>query len=718
MQPFDETKVELFISLFRGRADVFARHWDKDGKSGYAPAYDVNWTAYNEHKRHGGTWLNFKEKTPIPLTPDVIKKHLLGGQTVGVYPLLADNTSYFVAADFDGANWWDDCKNFARVCSELYIPVSVERSRSGNGGHVWLFFDAPYPAFKSRRIFLEIVRQALHLSEFDKEVSFDRLFPNQDELSGKGLGNLIALPFQGRLTDQGKTVFIHPDTGEPYPDQWQHLHEVKRLTSAELDAIYERLVRGDNVTSANNGGTASGITITLKASIELSRSELDTETVRFLKDELNFMNTEYMQKKRFGKSTYQTEKYFKLIEDQGDVVRLPRGFLDTLKQHFDHRGIVYRLSDQRIAAEPVEFASAIELRSEQESLVKKALLHDEGTIVAPPGSGKTIVALELVARRGLPALILVHRRQLMNQWIERIQNFLQIPKTKIGKIDGVKKKFGKEITVAMLQSFTGMEGHNDELNQIGTVIVDECHHVPAKTFREAIKDLNACYLYGLTATPKRKHNDEKLIFMYIGNILAELPACISDEDAAPQKVSATVALRKTTLDIPFRFKTDNFQLLAKMLSCDHSRNKIIAEDILSRIRAGGKLLVLSERKEHLEILALYLRKEAETITITGEDSEASRKVKLRQIETGHYQAILSTGQFFGEGLDIKGIDCLVLAFPFSFDGKLAQYIGRLRGANKLILDYHDYLTPFLDRQFKQRMRFYKKQGYTIEEDQT
>jgi len=487
---------------------------------------------------------------------------------------------------------------------------------------------------------------------------------------------------------------------------------------AKLDGLYERLVRGDlsDGSMLTSNGAPKSIMIVLKSSIELSRRELDVETVRFLKEELNFMNAEYLQKKRFGKSTYQTEKYFKLIDEEGDIVRLPRGFLESLKRHLDQRKIRYHLSDRRTVVEPVQFNSAIELRAEQKDLVEKALLHDEGTIVAPPGSGKTIVALELIARRGLPALILVHRRQLMSQWIERVQAFLQIPKSKIGRIDGVKKKFGKEITVAMLQSFAGMTGHGDEIAKIGTVVIDECHHVPAKTFRETIKQLNARYLYGLTATPTRKHNDEKLIFLYVGNIIAELTANATiDEDFIPAHSSVIVNLRKTDMDIPFRFKTDNYQLLAKMLSCDHSRNKIIVCDILTQAKQNRKILLLSDRKEHLEILNLYLRKEAETITITGEDSASSRKQKLKQIEAGHYQIILSTGQFFGEGLDIKGIDCLVIAFPFSFDGKLAQYVGRLRGNDKLIMDYHDHLTPFLDRQFKQRMRYYKKQGYEIRE---
>jgi superfamily II DNA or RNA helicase len=241
-------------------------------------------------------------------------------------------------------------------------------------------------------------------------------------------------------------------------------------------------------------------------------------------------------------------------------------------------------------------------------------------------------------------------------------------------------------------------------------VIDECHHIPATTFREVVTQFNPHYLYGLTATPIRKHNDEKLIYVYIGDIIAQMKTAditsVSSVVSAPQEV----LVRTTSLVIPFKFKTDLFQLLSKVICFDTVRNQLIIQDILEQTTGGNKVLILSERKEHLEILNLYLKGKCETIVISGDDSVRARKSKMWQITDGHYQAILSTGQFFGEGLDIRGITCLVLAFPFSFEGKLIQYMGRLREIEKpkLIIDYRDNKIPFLEKQFKQREKYYKK----------
>lgn len=274
-------------------------------------------------------------------------------------------------------------------------------------------------------------------------------------------------------------------------------------------------------------------------------------------------------------------------------------------------------------------------------------------------------------------MVLVHRKQILDQWIDRIQGFLGIAKKHISRYSGGKNKIGRQITVGSLQSLARKGNLSELRNSFGTIVVDECHHIPASTFRKVIAQLNPKYLYGLTATPKRKHNDEKLIYVYIGDIIAQM--AVSDVSIPEAKTSAPeVLVRPTNLDAPFKFTTDNFRLLAKIISCDTGRNRLVVDDILAEVENSRKLLVLSERKEHLEILNMYLRNKCETIIISGDDSARVRKSKLAQIESGHYQAILSTGQFFGESVDVQGITCLVLAFPFSFEGKLVQYMGRLR----------------------------------------
>ncbi len=652
---------------------------------------------------------DFENKKLIPLTKEIVKKHLLGQHVVGIYPILPENASYFIVADFDRENWLVDSKAFIAACTGVGLTAYLERSRSGNGGHVWIFFSEIYPCYKSRQIALELIRKAFHVSEFEKEVSFDRLFPNQDTLTGAGFGNLIALPFQGKSVINGNAVFINTETEKLIPDQWQFLSAVKRYTTADLDSV-RRSLFSDTGKPAINVPADGGLGILVSNQIELRRSELTPGLIHFLKEELNFLNTEYLTKRRLGKSIYKVQKYFKLIDEAGDTISLPRGFLQTLRGFFKENNIAHTVQFNIPNFEETSYQSQIELTPAQIPIVRTATECDQGVIIAPSGSGKTIIGLELIARRQLPAIVLVHRKQLLDQWVERIQAFLGIAKTHIGQYSGTKKKLGRQITVGLLQSLARKGDLSELKDKFGTIIVDECHHIPAATFREVIAQLNPKYIYGLTATPKRKHNDEKLIYIYIGDIIARMETSdFAPPSGLPHK-PPEILIRTTKLSLPFKFTTDNFQLLAKVVCFDTARNQMIIEDILNKVGDGKRLLVLSERKEHLEILAMYLKGKCETIIISGDDSARSRKSKLKQIESGHYRVILSTGQFFGEGIDIRGISCLILAFPFSFEGKLVQYMGRLRdiGEQKTIVDYRDSQITFLEKQFKQRERHYKK----------
>lgn len=713
-----EEQLELYQSLFRGRTNVYARRWEKNGHSGYSPAYQFDWDTFLAHKRRGGTMATFEQKTAIPLTPDVIKKHLLGQYVVGIYPLLENNTSYFIAADFDGERAFDDAKRLINVCADFGLSAYLERSRSGNGAHVWLFFANAYPAVRSRTIILESIRRALELSEFDKEVSFDRLFPNQDLQSGKGLGNLIALPLQGISFRQGNTVFLDLAMNTPYPDQWSFLKTIKPTTPTTLDEAFRRLTNTDSTeTSTSSKISRKKITLFLDSGIRVAKLSLNKETVNFLREELNFPNLDYWLKKRFGKSVYQTEKFFRLIVERGDDVILPRGFLASLTDYFRTHGISFAIQDNGTSLPEVTFSSVIKLRPIQSEIVEQALGVKQGVIVAPAGSGKTVMGLEIIARRKQPALILVHRKQIMDQWVDRIQTFFGIAKAHIGRISGPKKAVGEKVTVGMMQSLARQGDLKDLRNRFGTIIIDECHHIPAKTFREVISQLDAKYCYGLTATPKRQHNDEKLIYLFIGDIVAELAEESTIVETTKYQKSTlptrTVTIHTTTLEIPFSFTADDYQLLARIVSFDQTRNQLVLNDIRHLVAAEKKTLVLSERKEHLEVLNMYLKGTAETIIITGDDSAVSRKSKFAQIVAGHYQVIFATGQLLGEGLDLPDIQAVVLAFPLAFEGKLKQYVGRIRGDQKTVYDYHDAKTPFLDRQFKKRKKYYEKNRFTL-----
>jgi hypothetical protein len=712
--------IALFMALFKGRHDVYAKRWEKNGKNGYSPAYKVDWSRFAAFKAKGGKFAGYPHKTPLPLTLEIIQSHLEGSETIGIYPLFQDNTSHFIAADFDGENWPEEIKSFSKICTRHNIPVYLERSRSGNGGHAWIFFKDKYPAYKSRKIILEIIRIALAFSVFDREVSFDRLFPNQDYHSNRGFGNLIALPLQGNSLKDGNSGFINPETLEIFPDQWDFIKNIKPISMGNLDELYAKFIEGStdiHKTSINQKVTNGVLNIIIQNQVYLNKGQLAPVIVKFLRESLNFANQEFFVKQKIGISTYKTEKYFRLIEENNDSVLIPRGFLNQLVNFCKEKKIKFKITDNRKRLDDIQFGSKISLRDYQDLAVEKAMDKDYGVIVSPSGSGKTIVGLELIARKSQPALILVHRKQLLDQWVERIESFLGIPKNKIGQISGNKKEFGDQITVAMIQSLLKINNLSDINSNFGTIILDECHHVPARTFRQLISNFNSYYLYGLTATSQRKYNDEKLIYYYLGDEIVKIDP---DQQKDISNNTTTINIRGTNLSIPFDYKTDVFEVMSKIIIYDSARNLLICQDILKEILNGRKILVLTERREHVEVLYLYLKIHAEIISLTGEDSQAKRKLKIEQIKSGNFQILITTGQLFGEGMDFAAFNCLFLTYPFSFEGKLIKYIGRIQrsknepstSANKhIIYDYHDQKVTFLDRLFQKRLKYYQTRGW-------
>lgn len=391
---------------------------------------------------------------------------------------------------------------------------------------------------------------------------------------------------------------------------------------------------------------------------------------------MNFTNTEFIIKKKAGRGTFGTERYFKFIEEKDNKVILPRGFARKLFNFCRDTNIPFVFKDERKKRQEVSFQFQTVLSDYQTTALSTASTKDIGVIVAPPGSGKTIIGLKLIAVKQQSALIVVHRKQLMEQWMERIQAFLGIPKHEIGKIGQGKSTYGKHITIATIQSLRKEleKKSSDELKSaFGTILIDECHHMPAESYRSTIQQFTSYYLYGLTATPFRKYNDGKLIFIHLGEIIAEV---------VPQQLGAIkrpkIIIRNTDLHVPFNAKTDKFETLSKILTHDSTRNELILQDIAIELNAGKKIVVITERKEHIESLYQYLKQSYEAITLSGEDTESNRAIKWSMLKDGNYQALITTGQFFGEGTDLHNASCLFLAYPFSFEGKLIQYIGRVQ----------------------------------------
>jgi superfamily II DNA or RNA helicase len=388
---------------------------------------------------------------------------------------------------------------------------------------------------------------------------------------------------------------------------------------------------------------------------------------------------------------------------------LPRGFLNQLVGFCNENKINFKILDNRNKLDHTVFSSKIQLKSIQDQVIGICENKKEGVIVAPPGFGKTIIGIELIARKCQPALIIVHRKQIYDQWVERIQDFLGLAKKDIGQISANKKKVSKFVTVAMIQSLVRFPDLKDLSNSFGTILIDECHHIPAKSFRQTIVNFNPYYIFGLTATPKRKYNDEKLIFLYIGDIICDTNDIGRDITGIFEE-DLLLNIRDTSLHFPYDNKTDDFQMLSKVIIFDSDRNRLISEDIKKELEPGKKILILTERKEHVGVLNIYLKSVCEVITITGDDSKSLRKIKMKQIESGNFQVLITTGQLLGEGLDIENLSSIFLVYPFSFEGKLIQYIGRILRSKgrKAIYDYRDKNIEFLLKLYKKRERYYRR----------
>jgi superfamily II DNA or RNA helicase len=711
-----EEQLSIFKSLFKGRTDVFAIRWEKEGKAGYMPAYAIDWQQYSLHKAEGGSFKNYPNKKILPITDDRLLNHLSGKETIGVYPLLEDNSSWFIAADFDQGstkkkNWMDDCRAFIDACHKYELPVYLERSRSGDGGHVWLFFEEPVSAGKSRKLFLTLLTRTGLVSAADKNSNFDRLFPNQDFHSGKALGNLIALPLQGKALENNNSCFVDPATGEAFADQLAFLGTIKKLSSAGFENIYAD-IHAEQISSLpeeeqEEESFGDQLVITLNNQLTLRRNGLNSVLLKYLRDNLNFLNNSYLLKKKAGRNVHDIEGYFRCLEEGENTVSLPRGFTGRLLRFCIEKNITYTLTDKRPSHEEMSFRDMSILRDYQKDAVEATDKKDFGIIAAPPGAGKTIIALSVIARKQQTALIIVHRKQLFDQWIERIQSFLGIPKFRIGKIAGGKCECDDMITVAMIQSLQTADLPENFYDLFGTVIIDECHHIPAKTFRDFVQHFNSRYLYGFTATPFRKDDDEKLIFIYLGDIIHQVKIPVTEEYS---NRPFSVVIRDTSFFAPFDSVTDHFEVLMSILIHDTTRNELIVTDILKETTAGRKVLVLTERKTHVAILYHYLKAHVEAIAITGEDADQLKKRRLQQIKDGNFQVLVTTGQLIGEGTDIGELNCLVLAYPFSFEGKLIQYIGRVQRSsmNPVIYDYRDPRVKYLETLFKKRNTYYRR----------
>jgi superfamily II DNA or RNA helicase len=728
-----DAKLALFRGLFRGRADVFPVRWEsKAGKSGYSPACANEWRpGVCEKPRIKCGACSFRQL--LPLTDQVLYKHLAGEIVIGVYPLLPDDTCYFLAVDFDEADWREDVTAFAQSCRELDVPVALEISRSGNGAHAWIFFERNVPASEARLLGSAIIS---HTCERTRQLtlgSYDRLFPNQDSMPKGGFGNLIALPLQKRARARGGSVFVD-ETLEPYPDQWAFLASIQPMQVRDIAPATLRASGGRHpldVADLTDDDDAkpwqrtpektqkltcplpASVRVTLANQIYFSKSELPQSLINKLIRLAAFQNPEFYKAQAMRLPVWNKPRIIGCAENYPQHIALPRGCLDDVQVLLDENKVELVLHDERFAGEPIDVRFVGKLRSDQEAALAALLVHDTGILYAPTAFGKTVTAAALIAQRGVNTLVLVHRTELLQQWKERLQAFLGADKTKIGTIGGGKAKPTGIIDIAVMQSLSRQGEVSKQVKNYGQIIVDECHHLSAFSFEALLKAAGAKYVLGLTATPVRRDGQQPIIFMQCGPIRHTA----SRPESAPADLAVTPLWLSRPIVVP---EGTGIQDVFLQVCSDTERTAKIVAEVGDVFDQGRKILVLTERTDHLKAIEEQLVGRVENLfTLHGRMSKKQRAALIGELEALPADAprvILATGKLVGEGFDHPALDTLVLAMPVSWKGTLQQYAGRLHRehaskADVRIIDFIDSGHPALLRMWSKRQAGYKAMGY-------
>lgn len=759
MQSPTVKKISLFRSLFRGRQDVYAKRWysEKLGRGGYSPACSNEWRKGVCNKSR---WKckDCPHRMLTLLQDAAIYAHLggkdpLGRDVIGIYPLLEDDTTYFLAFDFDKDGWVEDAACLRAVCNEVGLPIAVERSRSGNGAHAWLFFEGRVAAYKARKLGTGLLTLAMQRQKGLKFYSYDRLFPNQDKMPSGGFGNLIALPLQGWARKAGNSVFLD-ENFTPYPDQWAYLYSIKKLSEQTLGE-YIIQICGDhdtgmltvyeedglrkpwapmNVKPLSKYDFPAVLTITRANLLYAPTEQLTPLAINRIRRLAAFKNPEFMRAQAMRLPTYDKPRVIYAAEEPNGYIALPRGCEEVLINLLNDTKIQYRVQDETNAGRPIRVCFQGELRDEQAPAAHALLAHRTGVLSATTAFGKTVIAAYLIGQRKVNTLVLVHTQALLAQWESALEQFLQIDETLpelpsrrgrkkerslIGQLGAGKSALSDIVDIAIMQSVILKNEVKPFVKEYGMVIVDECHHISAFSFERILKEATARYVYGLTATPARKDGHHPIIFMQCGDVRYQVDAM---EQAFKRPFGHYVLPRFTS----FQYKgsdTDKPAITNVYAAlCDSPpRNQMIIDDIQSAVDKGRIPLILTQRYAHAVVLHGWLQKSlrAEVFLLTGKATAREKRQELdwlKALPPDKPFAVVATGKYIGEGFDAPRLDTLFLAMPIAWKGTLAQYAGRLHrnyeGKQDVwIFDYVDVRTPVLERMYQKRLRGYAEIGY-------
>jgi superfamily II DNA or RNA helicase len=726
-----DAKVAFFGALFAARTDVYAIRFDnqRTGKSGWIPAVRGGWQKGARHE----------DRNYLPLTPQVLAAHLKGEVHIGLYPLLDGDRCWWLAADFDGPEAMFDALMYVKAGRALQVPVALEVSRSGVGAHAWVFFTSPVPAEMARRLGTGLLREAIGLRGRMTLASYDRLFPSQDLLPAGGVGNLIAAPLFKPARDNGATVFLDLETLEPHEDQWAYLSALGRITPQELKRAADRsgkiTLAGEVTRLATPSSTATRppappvLSARLGAGIRLEQAELTPGLAATLRHAASMHNPEFYERQRMRASTYNIPRFLHCYQEtiDGGLI-LPRGMLDTVTSLARQAGSRLNNTDQRSPGTAQDYTCTATLTAVQRNAVTELAQHDLSVLVAPPGAGKTVMACAVIAARQVSTLVLVDRKALADQWRARISEFLGV---KAGQLGGGRAKLRGHIDVITLQTLSRRDDIPQLTTGYGMVVADECHHVPAAAFEDAVRQIPARRWLGLTATPYRRDKLDDLIGMQLGPVrhTIAIPRQAADGlDMLPGSSPAGPPTPVLRLH-PTAYSYDGgaspstpggMALIYKdLIACDDRTRQVIA-DVTTSLAQGRNCLVLTNWTGHLDKLADALRALGhDPVTLKGGMGARDRAAALARLTPqpgGPPLLAVATGPYAGEGFDCPPLDTLFLAAPVASKGRLLQYAGRILRpyggkATAEVHDYHDKLTGVLASSLARRAPGYTSLGF-------
>ena len=751
-----DERIRLFQSLFKGREDVFARRWfsKTTGKSGYQPVCINEWKQGICDKKKYRCAI-CPNRNFAPLTTQDMYRHLEGKDeyccdVVGLYAIMQDNNCAFLCADFDDKNckygYKEDVLAFVGVCREWLIPYAIERSRSGNGAHVWIFFEAPLPASKARRLGNAILTEAMTRNGQMSFNSYDRFFPNQDYLPEGGFGNLVALPLQGQARRKENSVFVDNDF-LVYKDQWAFLYNLKKIQESTIDQLlrlhYQEELGKLSMSSENKPWvTPLPQNITQEdfhAKVEIIKADklyiplkaVSAKVLNHLKRIAAFKNPEFYSKQALRLSTYAIPRIISCFDITNEYLAMPRGCEDATRSFLNDNTVTYTITDKTNHGNKISVSFQGEEREEQLEAINALLPYTNGILHATTAFGKTVTAAAIIARKKVNTLILVHSKALLKQWHDRLTEFLNIDypqheeKNKrgrrkvfspIGCFDSSGNTLHGIIDIALIQSCLDEDGVKPFVQDYGMVIVDECHHVSSITFEQVLRSIKAHTIYGLTATPIRKDGHQPIIFMQCGPIRFTTDA---KSQIAKQSFDRFLIPRFTSYNSILEDRL-SIATLYKYLSEDEIRNNLIVEDTCKAVNTGRTPIILTNRTAHVSVLAEKLKATIKNvISLTGAGTTKEKRETMQRLQTipdSEQFVIVATGKYVGEGFDYPRLDTLFLALPISWKGLLTQYAGRLHreyeGKKDVrIYDYIDIHEPICDSMYRKRLKGYAAIGY-------